>query len=308
MERLLYFVLILTLFLTSFFLYSSLFYPLLNSDNAITVLMIPDFNLPNDLYFWGQDRLGSIIPLIGQLFYKIFNLSALTSESITHYLILLLGFLSFASFLKSKWYKIIFAIIWFFPPMHLIDVTQFAFGIHYSLFAIACYLLNEISKNFAKEKIRLNHLLMLALTCVLIATVWVSDMALISTAILLSFHAFFYIKEQRSWKSVFYNKGFYYIIVGISIGSIFIRYAKSISANQKNYSTFSDFHTIGKTIKIFIESITDLLFFKANEPFTSVYTYLVFILLGITIPILTRIKFTKERNKWFSINSVLNKF
>ena len=147
MRRNTYLVLVILISSLSFFFFSSLFYPLLNSDNAVTVLMIHDFNLPNDFYFWGQDRMGSLIPFLAQFFYKVFHLSALTSESITHYFILLTGFLAFASFLKNPWYKIIFCIIWFFPPIHMIDVTQFAFGIHYSLIAIACFLLHQINFN-----------------------------------------------------------------------------------------------------------------------------------------------------------------
>ena len=86
------------IFLLSFRFYSSLFYPILNSDNAVTILMIHYFKLQHDLYFWEQDRMGSLIPLIGQIPFKIFHFSALTSEAITHYLILLLGFFAFSSF------------------------------------------------------------------------------------------------------------------------------------------------------------------------------------------------------------------
>ena len=93
-----HYIIIGLLFLLSFRFYSSLFYPVLNTDNAVTILMIHYFELPNDLYFWGQDRMGSLIPLLAQIPFKIFNISALTSESIVHYLILLLGFLSFSYF------------------------------------------------------------------------------------------------------------------------------------------------------------------------------------------------------------------
>ncbi|MCD4747272.1 MAG: hypothetical protein K8R58_13320 [Bacteroidales bacterium] len=76
----------------SFLLFSSIFYPLFNSDDGVTVLMLHYFKLPNDIYFWNQDRVGSIIPLIGQLFYKGLGFSLLWSESITHYIILILGY------------------------------------------------------------------------------------------------------------------------------------------------------------------------------------------------------------------------
>ena len=159
-----YYLIIGLIVLLSFRFYSSLFYPVLNSDNAVTILMIHYFKLPNDLYFWGQDRMGSLIPLIGQIPFKIFNLSALTSESITHYTILLLGFLAFSTFIKSRFYKVIFAIIWFFPPMRLIDVTQFAFGIHYSLIAISCYLFVYYQKEKIQNNLLFRHTILSIIT------------------------------------------------------------------------------------------------------------------------------------------------
>lgn len=84
----------------SFRFYSSLFYPLLNSDNAVTILMIHYFKIPDDLYFWGQDRMGSLIPLLGQIPFKLLGFSALASEALVHYTILLVGFFSFAFFLN----------------------------------------------------------------------------------------------------------------------------------------------------------------------------------------------------------------
>src|SRR3954469_23202364 len=154
--------------LLSFRCYSSLFYPILNSDNAVTILMIYYFKLPHDLYFWGQDRMGSLIPLIGQIFFKIFNLSALRSEAIVHYLILLAGFLAFASFLKSNFLKIIFAIIWFFPPIRLIDTIQLYSGVEYSLIAISCYLLNLYQKTAIQESVLFRHLILFSIALLLI--------------------------------------------------------------------------------------------------------------------------------------------
>ncbi len=141
-----YLLLISIIFLLSFRFFSSMFYPILNSDNAVTILMIYYFKLPQDLYFWDQDRMGSIIPLIGQIPFKLFKFSAVTSEAVTHYSILLLGFLSFSTFLKSDYLKIIFALIWFFPPIRLIDTIQLYSGVEYSLIAISCYLIT-LQKN-----------------------------------------------------------------------------------------------------------------------------------------------------------------
>ena len=295
MGRNTYLVLVILISSLSFFFFSSLFYPLLNSDNAVTVLMIHDFKLPNDFYFWGQDRMGSLIPLLAQFFYKVFHQSALTSESITHYVILLSGFLAFASFLKNNWYKLIFCIIWFFPPIHMIDVTQFAFGIHYSLIAIACYLLNII--NTGKYGNFKQHLYFLLLTLTLITAVWVSEMALISMGVLIGIQSLIFMKEKQSIKNIVLNKGVLYLFVGAILGLLFINQAKSFSPIHQSYSSFSDFGNILNTFKQFFESIFDMLLFRANEPFTSLYTFLVLILIGILL--FNRKKLESKPNRWF---------
>ena len=298
MKKILYYAIIAFIFLLSFYFYSSLFYPALNSDNAISILMVHYFKLPHDLYFWGQDRLGSLIPLIGQIPFKIFGLSALVSESITHYGILLAGFLAFSTFLKSLFYKIVFAMVWFFPPMHLIDVTQFYFGIHYSLIAIVCYLLTL----FTKERIRQNsvvmNLMLLIIILITILVVWVSDMALVSVIILFGIQLFYYLKENKLSGIVFKKPYLYYASGGIIIGYIFIHYAKSTAFNSQNYTALGDLGSIIQTLLFFIKTITDMLLFKSNETFTSIYSYLVILLILLSVFLLPKMKINDLTRKW----------
>jgi len=307
MKKILYWSCIGLIFLLSFFFYSSLFYPALNSDNAVTILMIHYFKLPHDLYFWGQDRMGSLIPLIGQIFYKVFHFSALTAESITHYGILLLGFLAFASFLKSRWYKIVFAIIWFFPPMRLIDVTQFAFGIHYSLIAISCYLISLYDRRQSQNNMLLNHFILFLTMITMITAVWVNDMAIMSVVLLICVQLFFYLKANKLTKLVFKKPQLYYGIFGVLIGYLFIHYAKSQSPKQV-YAAFGDLNSIMQTIKIFLKTITDFLLFKSDEPFTSVYAYMVIIIIICSIFVLRKMQVNETTKKWalyFLIDAVV---
>lgn len=302
-----YYILIGFIFLLSFRLYSSLYYPILNSDNALSILMLYYFKLPDDLYCWGLNRIGSIIPLIGQIFFKIFNFSAIASEAITRYLILLLGFLAFSSFLKSHFYKIIFAIIWFFPPMRLIDVTQLYFGIHYSLFAISCYLFVQYKKEKIQQNMLLRHSMLVLIILLLIAVIWVSDMALVSVFLLLTLELYFYFKTNKI-NSIFRKLEFYYTLIGFGIGYFFIHYAKNRVLTNQNYVVFSDLNTIKETLSIFFTSIYDLLAFKSIEPFTSVYTYLVILIIVILISQIKKIKLNENTRKWillFLLDAVL---
>jgi hypothetical protein len=88
-----------------------------------------------------------------------------------------------------------------------------------------------------------------------------------------------------------------YLFAGTIVGFLFIKHAKSFSPQQQSYSTFSDFENILNTFKQFFESIVDMLLFKANEPFTSLYTYLVLILIGILV--FNRKKLKSKPTRWF---------
>jgi len=297
MKKALYYLLVTALFLLSFRLFSALYYPLLNSDNGVNVLMIHYFSLPHDLYFWGQDRMGSLVALIAQPLFQGLGLSAIASESIAHYFILLLGFLAFASFFKSYFLKIIFAIVWFFPPMRLIDVTQFSFGLHYSIIAIACYLLTFLKITKVQENGLSRHLILISVILLLIIAVWVSDMALISVFLFGVIHLFYLIRE-RNKVPVFRQPDIYYGFGGVIIAFLFIHYAKSAADVRSNYASFSDFETTLKTLGVFIESISDQLFFRTGELFTGIYTYLVFLFLGVLVFQLKKFKENPSSSRW----------
>jgi len=301
LNKIIYYFVIILIFLLSFLFYSSLFYPVLGSDQAVTILIVHYFKLPHDLYFWGQDRMGSFIPLIAQIPYKLFNCSALVSEAITHYVILLSGFLAFSTFIKSNFYKIVFCIIWFLPPWRFVDLTQLAFGIHYSLIAISCYLINLTYKEAIQKRWALYHFILFLTTILLISSVWVTDMAMLSVLILLCVLIYYFLKDHKLSWSTFRKPEIYYTLAGLILGYLFIHYAKSISQGKHEYSAIGDLHTVFQTSRILIISIKELLLFKAEEPFTSVYTYMVLIIIIFTLKNIrkARIKLHDKVNNWF---------
>ncbi|MEI6124773.1 MAG: hypothetical protein WCQ95_14230 [Bacteroidota bacterium] len=297
-KKIAYFILIGLLFICSFRLFSYLYYPALHSDHAITVLMIHYFKLPMDLYFWGQDRMGSLIPLVAQIFLKGFHLSALTSEAITHYLILLLGFFAFAGFFRTNFYKIMFAVFWFFPPMHMIDLTLYTSGISYSLLAICCYLLMVKDEHKFGDSKWKYHALLFVVVLLMITDVWVIDMALISAIILVCVRLVFYLKNQKFRNISFKNPELYYALAGLVAGYFFIRYAKSIMVYRTDYTVISSFEIILKTMKIFSETIFSSFFYNKSEPFTVIYSWMVFLLVVFTVSQWRKIKLAKSTQKW----------
>ena len=302
MKNLIYYLGVAGIIILSFFCYSSNFYPLLGSDDAIQVLMIYYFKLPHDLYFWGQDRYGSLIPLIGQVFFHGFGVSALTSESITHYLLLIAGYFAFAAFFKSRFSRLILAIAWFFPPFRLTDFLRGNIGLEYSLLAIGIFLLNKLSK-FQPEKPGLKkHLHLFCISLIFILAVWVSDLAAFSVFLIIILQVYSGIsKSGFSKKAIFsLNLVVYYFIAGIICGSAFIVYGKHYAEMSPSYNQLNDLSTLLASLMLFANSVTELLTFTASEPFTSAYLYMILLLTVPLFVVRRQVQFTENQRKWFS--------
>jgi len=301
---------LLVIIILSFRFYASNFYPALCTDDAVIILMLHNFSLPHDIYFWGQDRYGSLIPLLGQFFFKLFKLSAVSSESITHYILLIAGYFGFAGLFQSYSNKFIFAIIWFFPPFHLIDFIRNNLGIQYALIGIAVFALNELYASKTTLYSLKQHLLLLLCTIVLILSIWVSDLSIVTIFILLCVLFFFYLKEHNfAIGNKFYKKPeLYYIVFGLLTTVFFIHYAKSHADKIENYEKFNDFNAIIASIKIFCKSICELFTFKSHELFTSIYLYLILIVSGLCLFNFRFIKLNDNNKKWlifFMIDGVI---
>ncbi len=266
----------------SFRCYASLYYPILNSDHAVSILMLHDLHLPSDFYFWGQDRIGSFIPVLGQLLYKGLHLSALASESITHYLILLMGFLALSTFISSYFYKTVLALVWFFPPMRFIDVIALYSGVEYSLIAMACYLYVRYSKGSFSSVIK-THLCLVSITVLLLCAIWVSDMAIISIGILLGLHLIAKFRDNAYRLNGLLKPELLYLLTGLIGGTLFFHFAKAHSPNRMDYATFSDVTTIKSSFEMLGDSVFKLFAFKGDEVLTSIYCYLLLLFLALFI-------------------------
>ncbi|MEY3200366.1 MAG: hypothetical protein RJA13_2324 [Bacteroidota bacterium] len=162
--------------LSSFFLYSLAFNPLVTSDDALNVLMAFDYQIPPDFYCWGQDRGGTIIPLISQFFIHVLHLSPILSVSLSNYLLLTLGFIGFSKLFKQPFTLIIFAVLWFFPYERFINILSFPIGMSYSLIGISIYFLDRLMHkkdltNFSK------HFHLLVSIGLWGLAIWTSDLA-----------------------------------------------------------------------------------------------------------------------------------
>ncbi len=252
----------------SYSLYSSTNYSLLNSDDALNVLMAHYYEWPHDIYCWGQDRGGTIIPLLAQLFIKLFRCTALQSVSIANYLVLIIGYFSFAHLLKSRQLKLVFAVLWFLPFHRFIDLLRFPIGVEYSIVGICIYLLTKLKKE-KRDTFFKPHLIYIALIFLSIIAVWVSDLALVNLSILYFVYAVFAFRERLT--SPILLRGIVYFLLGAIALFVTIRFAKShATAKVHEYTSLNHVYQVKQAMVLVGERIFEVISFQTNEPAVSV--------------------------------------
>ncbi|MFA5816074.1 MAG: hypothetical protein WC865_10680 [Bacteroidales bacterium] len=292
--------------IASFFLYSSQFFPLLNSDDALNILMIKDLRLPQDLYAWGQDRGGSLIPLVGWPLHHLLGLSVVLSESIVHFLILFIGFWFLSRCLMSNMSKIILAIIWFFPTYWFFSLIRFPFGIQYSLIGVVVYLVFIQRDDQANGKFKMSSLVIVIF--MLSLALWVSDLALTSILALIFIFVYPTITKKVEIQQVLKWPGLFITLGGVTLTVIFILFAKNhaIRTEFYNESIVNSFHNIVNSITILIKSLWNILNFRKETWMLSVFGIMVITLIPILL--ILRPKVLREQlnvAKFFLLDSFI---
>lgn len=284
--------------LSSFFLYSLAFNPLVTSDDALNVLMAFDYQIPPDFYCWGQDRGGTIIPLISQFFIHVLHLSPILSVSLSNYLLLTLGFIGFSKLFKQPFTLIIFAVLWFFPYERFINILSFPIGMSYSLIGISIYFLDRLMHkkdltNFSK------HFHLLVSIGLWGLAIWTSDLAFF-TVLLLVFTLLFYSKYQKIEQ--FPKKLFIlYSTLGITAVIFIVLKLKTYATGvTENFQKFNSAEQIGESIGIVFLDCWNVLSFQENNFLISFGAWLILVVLIILVVILalSRKSIFSFKNPW----------
>jgi len=301
-QSLIYGICVTLAFLLSFRAYAPHLTANLNSDNAVHILMAYDLKLPSDLYYWGQDRLGSLLPILSHGLLKISHLSAAEAVAVVQYGLLLIGYLSLSSLFQSLFSKLVFAGLWFLPILDfnaLISVAQ-PYGPQFALIGLAIVLVRQIKLQSGKLFLFKNQLLVFGAGLCLAISLWVSDLSIILIVLFLGSAILFALQHlaQASWESqaetdsliatlkipvkqipFLLATGCNFLIV-IGLGFAFIAYAKHQSTSLTNYSSFSSLSEIQITISKLWQALFQTLTFRAYSPFLSLSAGLTVILLG----------------------------
>jgi hypothetical protein len=311
-----YYLLLLILILFSFYNFAEINFPLLNSDMSVTILMAQNLNLPGDLYFWGQDRGGSLIPLLANILVEAYKFPPVLAVSLIHYFIMVAGFFAMASFFRNRSLKLILALIWFFPSWHFLDQVFPLFGIQMCLIAFALYFL----KIMKVAVTRYLQLVWLSLACLsFIISIWVSDLSVVSLFIVSLIVLWKYLpllKEKRYLLFLKDKKNLLraaIVVTWFILGTAFILYAKHKATRSEGYHAhyLNRPEEIIATLKIIFYSVWRVFIFASENFMESIFAWT--IVAGI--PLIVSLSHTRNHflkfcssHKWlifFILNGVV---
>lgn len=307
--KILYLGVLFLIICTSFLFYAPCNYAHYNSDHAIHVLMTKDFQLPRDFYYWGQNRLGSLIPMISFLLGKLINIHPLFLCSIVQYLFLSTGFLILSSQINNYALKIALCALIFLPVNeynaliligHPYSSQLFAGSLFvFSLALLRKYLLNN---NILGIKNFLISILLSFLACTFfVVGVWVSEFNAIF--ILIPAVYILFEKKLRNYILTHYAK-FQTIALGVLtllfflIGSYFLKQAKmsaiTVADSMYNKAFINNIEDLTKNLGFFLHKLTTSLFFKDAFIFENLFNWFIILL---TIAIIVIQIATKKRDE-----------
>ena len=257
-----------------------------------------DYQIPPDFYCWGQDRGGTIIPLISQFFIHVLHLSPILSVSLSNYLLLTLGFIGFSKLFKQPFTILIFAVLWFFPYERFINILSFPIGMSYSLIGISIYFLDRLlhKKDLTHFSKHFHLLVSIGLWGL---AIWTSDLAFFTVLLLVSSLLFYskYQKIEHFPKKLFVL----YSTLGIAAVIFIILKLKTYATGvTEKFQKFNSAEQIGESIGIVISDCFRVMSFREDNFLISFGAWLILVVLIILVVILvlSRKSIFSFKNPW----------
>lgn len=278
---------------------AAVFSPSLNSDNAVHVLMAYHLKLPDDFYYWGQDRLGSMVPILSHFLLKVLPLPVVTVVSIVQYGLLILGYVCFASLLRHPASRLALALAWFLPLVPFTELVSIGqpYNAQITMIGAACVALDRLSQTKTLWQKRL--LLVIATACLFLG-LWVSDFTIVVLFLLSLWGSWqLYKAWQLREKAAIWTATSVLLTAGVGFG--LIEFAKNHANTRRNYSSFA---TPAQSIDMLSRLLTSLgntLTFQSGNLFLSWHAIFAVILLGYLAWAIAahRQKITQSISPWF---------
>ena len=217
-----FWILIFLLGLASNYYYQPLYTPVFNSDQAIWVLMTREFIWPDSLYFWGQNRLGSLIPTLAHILY-LFGFKAITALSLVQLIVQMVSLALLYGIKRNYWVVLLFSVALLFPawPFKEIVSVSHPYLTQIFLFILFLFLLH-------REQHRSWHLYGAVVVSVLM--IWASELS----AVFLLVAGFFY---RDLWISL-ERKKLLYLLTATVAGVLLVLIVRNQLPKSPGYEVF----------------------------------------------------------------------
>lgn len=261
-----YRVLLVVIVCTSFLLLSPWGSPILNSDGAIEVLMAFWYRLPDDVYYWGQDRGGSLLPLLSALPVRLLHSDPLLTISVVRYLIMVAGMLGYFTIIRLPFCRLCFAIAFFLPAFPFSDIPWYTIGIEYSLLGILVGLSARILDSSNKPEQSYPIFSHGVFILVSVVAVWVSDAALMTTVLLAAFLVW------KLWPAKKHRNNFMLLqSVALAMTILVWAWLKSMAPiKTDSYSNLHGIESAGQSLHQLVHSVIDYLAFRIGDHIVSI--------------------------------------
>lgn len=261
-----YRVLLVVIVCTSFLLLSPWGSPILNSDGAIEVLMAFWYRLPDDVYYWGQDRGGSLLPLLSALPVRLLHSDPLLTISVVRYLIMVAGMLGYFTIIRLPFCRLCFAIAFFLPAFPFSDIPWYTIGIEYSLLGILVGLSARILDSSNKPEQSYPIFSHGVFILVSVVAVWVSDAALMTTVLLAAFLVW------KLWPAKKHRNNFMLLqSVALAMTLLVWAWLKSMAPiKTDSYSNLHGIESAGQSLHQLVHSVIDYLAFRIGDHIVSI--------------------------------------
>ena len=265
---LLIYSLLFALILYQFFLRFSLWnFKGMNSDHAIHILMGESFDWGKDWYYWGQNRLGSFIPLIGSLLIGL-GLNSFTALGVTQSILCLLIVFLLRLSIKSHVVFLAATAVVLLPIypfwMQVTTGHPYLSQILFNLLLLACFS-SQALKNRSKA-ILLPLLAMLSL--------WASELSLafLLAIVLIEYKALWQLIKEQAIP----------VIISTVVGFSFLYFAKSNAVSVASYAKlFTSPQNALNALSDHLHGFNSTLLFETNMPFNGLLIWAYLLILSL---------------------------
>lgn len=258
-------------------------YDLYNSDTAIHILMAQSLHFPDSFYYWGQNSLGSLVPMLSYPFVSILPLPPIVTVSMIQLVLLALTWWFFAQSVRSVLAQIMLGLVVFLPPFVFAEASLVGQPFTGQLFLLGAsiYLFRKAEAQGDAKLIFLFAGLSAGLG------LWLAEL---HSLVLVGTGLYFLVRTskldlEKRWPVSFswdfkWRTRFTPILWGLLVAFVFVIIAKAINHNLAYEGPLISTQ-LGESFALLFEKLWNSLSFGVFSLWTSLFTWLGLISFGL---------------------------